>query len=364
MENKNNKISSVANKVSIQLAALNPFVTTNLPTLTESNSGKGFVTYGDDNRYPDFLLSLYDNVSTLRSVIDGCVDYVVGEGVFRDEECTTPGIAVPDESLTELCRNITFDYYMFGGFCVEVLRNAYSGIATVNYIPFERVRSNEDKTKFYYSEDWSKSYGRVRSIEIPAYDPNSKDYRSFYYYSKNRRGVYPLPLWNSAIKAALTESKVNEYWLNGISNGFSSSALISLNNGVPEDEQKQEIEKYFTEKFTGSENAGRILLSFSPDKEHAPDILTLSTEDFSEKYKACVDRAREEIFIAFRAISNLFGLQKEGIGFNTQEYADAYTLFNKTVITPVRNIIKRELTNILGFDIYIKELEVCFADRQ
>ena len=359
MENKNNKISSVANKVSIQLAALNPFVTTNLPTLTESNSGKGFVTYGDDNRYPDFLLSLYDNVSTLRSVIDGCVDYVVGEGVFRDEECTTP-----DESLTELCRNITFDYYMFGGFCVEVLRNAYSGISTVNYIPFERVRSNEDKTKFYYSEDWSKSYGRVRSIEIPAYDPNSKDYRSFYYYSKNRRGVYPLPLWNSAIKAALTESKVNEYWLNGISNGFSSSALISLNNGVPEDEQKQEIEKYFTEKFTGSENAGRILLSFSPDKEHAPDILTLSTEDFSEKYKACVDRAREEIFIAFRATSNLFGLQKEGIGFNTQEYADAYTLFNKTVITPVRNIIKRELTNILGFDIYIKELEVCFADRQ
>lgn len=360
MENKNNKVNipKDANKVSIQLAALNPFVTTNLPTLTESNSGKGFVTYGDDNRYPDFLLSLYDNVSTLRSVIDGCVDYVVGEGVFRDEECTTP-----DESLTELCRNITFDYYMFGGFCVEVLRNAYSGVATINYIPFERVRANEDKTKFYYSEDWSKSYGRVRSIEIPAYDPNSKDYRSFYYYSKNRRGVYPLPLWNSAIKAALTESKVNEYWLNGISNGFSSSALISLNNGVPEDEQKQEIEKYFTEKFTGSENAGRILLSFSPDKEHAPDILTLSTEDFSEKYKACVDRAREEIFIAFRATSNLFGLQKEGIGFNTQEYADAYTLFNKTVITPVRNIIKRELTNILGFDIYIKELQVEFQKQ-
>ena len=104
-------------KIAIQLAALNPFVTTNLPTLTESNSGRGFVTYGDDNRYPDFLLSLYDNVSTLRSVIDGCVDYVVGEGVFRDEECTTP-----DESLTELCRNITFDYYTFGGFCVEVLR--------------------------------------------------------------------------------------------------------------------------------------------------------------------------------------------------------------------------------------------------
>ena len=52
MENKNNKVNipKDANKVSIQLAALNPFVTTNLPTLTEANSGRGFVTYGDDNR--------------------------------------------------------------------------------------------------------------------------------------------------------------------------------------------------------------------------------------------------------------------------------------------------------------------------
>jgi len=343
MENKN------TNKVSYQFAAITPFGVLDHPLPDETKSGRGFVNYGTNNDYPNFLWDLYSKVTTLRSLIDGCVDYVSGEGVVKAKASDPKDLKgnEEDDELSSLVRSIALDYYVFGGYCIEVLLDSRGSVSRLNPIPFDRVRCSEDKTKLYYSPDFTKKYGRVKTIEVPAYDHNDPKPRSFYYVSPSRSGVYPTPIWGSAVNAALIESKVNEFHLNAISNGFTSSAIVTFCNGVPEDEQKREIEKNFNEKFSGSENAGRIVIAFSPDKEHSTEIQSLQTEDYGEKYKSCIERAREELFVAFRATSNLFGLQKEGIGFNTQEYADSFALFNRTVIRPVQKRIERDLEEIL-----------------
>lgn len=359
MANKNNhKSPDRLRNIKMQFAAIDPVSITNIPVFIEQDSGRGWVNYGSDNSYPNFLLDLYDSVPILSGIINGCADYVTGGGV----DTGAPDLnKVIGSNLAEILHNLAIDYFLFGGFCIEVLRDSRGYATKINYVPFDRVRSDESKHTFYYSPDWSKKANwRVKYITVPAFDSNSTDPRSFYYYSHPRIGTYPTPIWNSAIKSASIYSRVTEYHLNGLANGFNSSAIISFNNGVPEDDQKKEIERYFAEKFCGSENTGRVVLSFAPDKDHAAEINTLATEDYSTKYTNCIEKAREDLFVAFRATSNLFGLQKEGVGFNTQEYESAFKLFNKTVISPVQRIFERSFSDVLGYDVTITPFEITF----
>ena len=55
-------------------------------------------------------------------------------------------------------------------------------------------------------------------------------YRYFTYILKNFKDI---------------ENKINEFHLNSISNGFSGSYIVNFNNGVPNDQIKDEIEDAF-----------------------------------------------------------------------------------------------------------------------
>ena len=135
------------------------------------------------------------------------------------------------------------------------------------------------------------------------------------------------------------EKAINEFHLNNINLGFASNAIISFNNGQPNEEQQKQIEKDVMEKFTGYQNAGRILLSFNDSAENKTTVERLNGDDFDEKYSVLAERSREQIFTAFRATPNLFGFPNQTTGFNEQEYASSFKLYNRTVVRPIQNII-------------------------
>ena len=150
------------------------------------------------------------------------------------------------------------------------------------------------------------------------------------------------------MKACETERSIDEYHLNAIKNGFSASIFLQLCNGVPvTDEQRAEIEREFIEKFTGGENAGRVMLSFSPDRQHSAIVQELHTEDFGARYDALATRCRQQIFTSFRANGNLFGIPTAS-GFNSEEYAEAFKLFNRTQIVPVQKRIADAFDRVCG----------------
>lgn len=126
------------------------------------------------------------------------------------------------------------------------------------------------------------------------------------------------------------------------------SKMISFNNGTPDDEMKTEIERNLNEKFSGSGNAGRFLISFSESKDNAPEVLSLASDDFDKRYIELEKRNTQQLFIAFRATPVLFGLVTESNGFSTQEYSDSYKLFNKTVVKPIQDAIVDVFDKING----------------
>ena len=93
------------------------------------------------------------------------------------------------------------------------------------------------------------------------------------------------------------------------------------------------------------------MLNFNNDKEHATDVVRLNADDFDKKYDALLKSVREDIFISMRATPALFGVNPENNGFSKQEFIEAFTLFNKTVIQPVQKQLERMFKQIFGKEV-------------
>ena len=65
-------------RTAFSFAAIDTYLETNIVLPVEKLiSGRDMVEWGTRNAYPDYLLDLYNNVPTLRSIINGNIDYVI-----------------------------------------------------------------------------------------------------------------------------------------------------------------------------------------------------------------------------------------------------------------------------------------------
>ena len=354
-------MNSMPRVTCVQMAAINRYIEDNviLPTEIKGN-GRRFVWWGRNNDYPSYLLALRSEVTTLSAVMEGCVDYCVGNGVRIEGLGGEWEIKVNRYGHTaeDIVRRMADDLVMFGGFALQVVRNEVGGIAELYHIDMRHLRTDEDRETFFYSEDFSER-GRYRvskTLVYPRYIPSGTSASSVYYYNPDFRQVYPSPMYNAAIKACEIERCTDDFHLTGILNGFVAPYLVNFNNGQPaDDEVKEEIEKMFSEKFTGPQNAGRVMFSWNDTRESATTIDKLEVEDFGDKYQSLAKHSRQQIFTAFRANPNLFGIPTEGSGFSSEEYESAFKLFNRTVIRPMQKSISNAFAYLFGQDCLVIE---------
>ena len=345
-------INNNIEKAQIKLSALNPYLQDNkVENVEKEISGVDFIAWGTDNQYPGYLFSLYEDCATLQTIINGTVDFVCGNDISCNLQIFEKTVNKNGDTILDIIQRISTDYLIFGGFALQVIRNAIGEITELYWVDFTKIRSDKKNEVFFYSEDWCKSYGRVKYIVYPKFNEVDSNPSSIFYYKGNKtRSTYPTPLYNAAITSCELEKKINEFHLNEISNNFLTSKIINFNSGVPDDDLKTEIERNLNEKFAGSENAGRILISFNANKDSETTVTDLPMDDFADRYEALHKRSREQIFTAFRATPNLFGLMTETTGFNEQEFFEAFKLYNRTAVRPIQQIITKSFDKILGFE--------------
>ena len=349
-------------RASFSFAAIDPYVDNKMILPVERFvSGKDLVEWGNRNSYPDYLLDLYNNVPTLRSIINGNIDFITGNDVSifpLTDNLPNGQMNNRGDNIREQIKDIAKDYEIYGGFALQIIRNLIGMVAEVYYIDMRYLRTNKEGNVFYYCEDWSKS-GKKDVIVYPAYMPNlnwdtlddeqrNRNASSILYVKNVHTQVYPAPLYAASIKACEIERLIDDFHINSLQNQFVSSAIINFNNGDPGDEMKKEIENAINEKFAGASNGGRIMLSFNKNKESATDIVEFEVKDFGERYKALSEHSRQQIFTAFRANPNLFGIPTEGNGFANEQYAESFKLYNRTQIQPVQRLIADTYDKIYG----------------
>lgn len=330
------------NRLKVSLASINQYVDEGIVKPVEKEiSGQEYIVFGEKNTYPQFLYSLYRESSTLQAVINSVVDYVGGNGVETD--------AIQFDDPDMLVREMALSYAIYGGFALNILRNRFGKIAQIIVLDFKYVRSNKDNTKFYYSEDFGGKYARKdKCLVYPAFDANDETQYTSIYYVKNTNtsNTYPIPLYSAAVNSAEAERQISMFHLNSIKNGFASNVLISM-NAIPCDEEKAQIEEAINDKFTGSENASRPMVVFTPDKDHSVEVNKIDTDSFSDRYSALTKKVQQDILTAFRCNPNLMGIPTENLGFNSEEYDQTFKLFNRMTIKPIQNLIVRTMGKIL-----------------
>ena len=318
-----------------------------VPVLKETKiAGRKYVGYGEDNKYPDYLFSLYQNSTILQSVINGIIDYAVGQGVSSIH--LSDVVNADGETWEDILRNMILDEMVTGGWAINILRDHNGVISEIYWVNVAHVRLSEDGKTAFYSDNIN-GWG-AKPEELPVFDPKEQQKSSIFYYKGNSRGLYPIPRWSGAIKAVETSCEISNYHLNSILNNFAPSAIISFNNGVPDKNTQEEMEKKINKKFVGSDNVNRFILSFSESGDNATTIQTLGSDAADQKFQTLKKSITEEIFIAFRATPALFGMNPENNGFSKTEFLESFQLFYKTMIEPIQKSLNKSFSKIFNVD--------------
>jgi hypothetical protein len=351
-------------RANIALAALDPYLERNIVSPKETVvRGKDFVEWGDGNVYPDYLLELTKTVPTLRSIINGTVDFIVGDDVSLSvplREGWKPGqVNMRGDTIAEQVEDLARDYETYGGYALQIIRDFAGRVAETYYIDLRFLRTNKEGDVFWYSEKWGER-GKKDAIMYPAFrwdiaekwssftdEEKNRNASSILYVKTTHSQVYPMPVYAASVKACEIERMVDDFHLNSLENGFNPSVIVNFNNGIPTDAMKEEIERALLEKGSGPGNAARMFLSWNPNKDSATTFDTLPITDFGDKYKALAENSREKIFTAFRAYPNIFGLST-ATGFSIEEFDSAFKLYNRTSVRPVQRMIADTYDKIWG----------------
>lgn len=305
-----------------------------------------YVKWGEDNNFPDYLFELFKNSSQMAAIILQMKNYVLGNGLTSDFYLKIVNRKL--ETFENFIDKLVFDYLLYGGFAFQIIKNKLGQIAELNHLDFKYIRVDEDETKVFFSKDWSK--GRRTPLVYDRWDVNSNSSNSvFYYKGQLTRECYPMPFYISCLTSLEISTQIGDFHLNNLLNGFSPSCIINFNNGsnISEDVQ-DEIEEAVKEKFCGTENASRILLSFNDDLTHKTTFERLADDGMIDKYNNLQQTTEKDIFRAFRMNKLLLGDGSENTGFNKQAYLESFALYQKTVIQPIQNEIEQVINGVLG----------------
>lgn len=318
-----------------------------------NNSDKP-VSWGEDNALPSLYMNCYSKSSTLKATIMSQIDYVLGDEIIVSDDAAYWKEQVNRNGMTmkDLVAKLAFNYAVYGGISLQVVYNRLGQVVELFPLDFGRCRVNENKTKVFYNKKWGKWTAKYDVYD--AFDPEHIDMDNptqiYWFKPDYSSAIYPLPQYNGALYDILTEIEASKYSLNTVARGFSARYLIQFpENRNITDEQKKGIEDAIKNKFCGSDTDTSFMLYWRNGDGDAEkiEISKIETDDAPEKYLAIKDTARTNIFIAMRTSPLICGLPVS-TAFSTDEFKDSFKLYNKTVITPIQDIIKGCLSKITG----------------
>ncbi len=339
------------------------------PPQIKEERNKDYVCFGTDreyrNNYPQYLLDLYNRSSKHRALVDGKVEFLTGRGWKVDAHANVTNQAIaqakafiihpnPDETLNRLNYLTNFDDVLYGGYYLEIIWSKdKKSIAEVNYLDFRYIRTNADKTMYYFTSDWTsrKPENNDDWEVIPPFNVNERGGKQVLAVDcSNSKEVYPLPSYLPAVPMIEADYELSNFDLANIRNQFVPSFLINFSNGIPSDEEADILEKQIEEKFSGTDNAGRFILNFADDKNRSAEIIPITPSNLDKQYTILEQRIDSTLTIGHRVINPiLFGWASEGNGFsnNADEMRVAMDSYQNRYATPKQEDKEQLFNSIL-----------------
>jgi len=317
---------------------------------------KGWINYGADNDFPQYLRDLSHESPVHGSLVVAIGDMIAGKGI-ESEQYQAELDALDIDALTYACAH---DLKLFGGFFIEVIwSNDRTVISKLNAIPFEecRIAVNQDDDSeigIFHSYDWSNTRKKKNTPEfIPKYNYLTREAepRQIYWcFTFTGSDTYPRPDYWSAINYIELDKQISIFHINQISNGLFPSTIINFYNGQATPEQKQQMMMDWENKMSGARNAGKVVMFFNERDQPKTEITPFPVNDADKQYQLMDTTATQKIITAHRVTTPLlFGIREtSGFGSNKDEMTTGLEIFNKQVIEPYQEKINKSITELLS----------------
>jgi hypothetical protein len=324
--------------------------TNSLPVIQEDTKTRyswvPFGVYGNDDFF-DAVTLAYNTSTTTSACVEGLADLIFGKGVYskRPEFNDILAKLIPQEEI----KRVSFDFKLFGNAAFQVYWNDdHTKIKKMYHVPVQTLRAEKlygaaRIENYYYCTDWQDQRKIKDKKKIPAFG-TSNEKMEILYIKHYVPGLYyyALPDYVSSLQFALSEAELSNLHFSNITNGFLPLVMVNFNNGVPAPEERQTIEDLLQAKFTGTNNAGRFMLSFNDDVATKPTIDTINIDNMHEKFQYVAEYAQDRILVSHRITSPLlFGIRTTNNGFSSQseEMKTAFSILQTMTIMPFQNII-------------------------
>lgn len=326
---------------------------------------KEWVLYlcGDDNQdYFESLIEKYLGSPTNARCINGISDMIYGRGLDATDSKERPEMYAKMKLLFQPreMRRLVNDYKLLGQGALQLVYNKNkTAIVKVLHFPMETLRAEkatDGRIKaYYYHPKWSEIKRNEKPKRIPTFGNGTKSeqielfvikpYKSgFYYYSPTD--------YNGCLQYCELEEEVANYHINNIQQGLQPSLMVNFNNGIPNEETQELIERRIYDKFSGSTNAGKFILTFNESAEDQATIDPIHLPDAHAQYQFLADESREKIMLGHGIVSPiLLGIKDNtGFGNNAEELRTASILMDNIVIRPFQQALIDGLNEILVFN--------------
>lgn len=348
-----------------------------------NNTGGGFINFGDDNIYPNYLISLVDRSPKHNAIINQKSSMIAGNGFIKEdlsnEALNFIANVSNDEDLEEIFAKCAYDLEIFGAFLLNIVWSKdRTRIAEINYMSPQSMRISEPDPKwpqlerYWISKDWSDIRREFNTpVLYSGFSTSDRSDANQILYCKtyvSGKYWYGVPEYISGARWIEMEYEISDFHLKNIKNGFAPSMFINFPTGIPTDEEMALNDRKLMRQLAGPKGGGKAFITYSESKDDAPIIQPIESNDNDKKFVDLNDIITEGILGSHRVNDPaLFGLSKPGSLFVGQSHIlDSLEIFRTQYVVPRQRFIEKcikRLARVNGIteDIKLKEYSLNFT---
>jgi len=348
----------------------------NTPKFAEGK--QDWVSYGEDNLYPDYLVELMNTSSKHNSLIKKKVNMSVGGG-FLDNPALMDFIKNKNgkEDLNDIVYKNGYDLSLYGGYALAVTwSNDRSKIVRLSYVDYSKVRiakvldddseiaeMQKNGVDFYYiSADWSQyRKDKYKPELIQGFSEKYKtEATQLIYVNEYRAGVdyYTYPDYISSVDWIELDREIANFHLSSVHNGFTPSMIISFKGGIPTDDEMKKLKKKMQQEYGGSDNGSKVFLTFSENGDTAPEFIPVNLNASDDRFLQLEEQIQQNIIIAHGASPIVAGVAISGKLGSSDEVLENEQMFQRNVIDAKQKLLERTYNRILDINGVNEDLEL------
>lgn len=322
-----------------------------LPYVNGRNQTNGYIPFGNDNLFPELLNQIFYSSPLHGSIVGYKVNAAVGGGFNIVADRLTPQDKLELYTLErklnikKVVPAVTQQLILHNRVYFKLCFDDKMKLTKIVNLSPEKLRVNLDRKRYYICDDWS---SRIGVQEIRRYTPTSRDYEQLFVYEVECIGqdFYPLPQYTSALNFAFLSGELSYFAKSNIQNSvFPSFAMMFPKR--PQSEEEKNMIRSTIDRLKGAANAGKAVAFFANSQDQLPKIESLPTNGNDSLFQEASQLNTEQICFSHTIDPILMGIRTTGSLGNGSDIKQAYIIFEKNVVMPLREMVSDIFNELL-----------------